>query len=88
MLTERTITQNNKDWNKNIKLQNIIPKLFKYINPKQHFINEEYKTLIKKEPNANRENKENIIDKYLKYLDKYQKSNSKKKINQKQVIHF
>lgn len=59
------ITNNHK-----IKFQNLIPKLFKYINPKQHLINEEYKILKNKELNNN--NKENIIDKYFKYLKRNQ----------------
>ena len=81
ILTEKSVSTNNNNNNNNnkkIKLQNIIPKLFKYINPKQHLINEEYKSLIKKDPSTTRENRDNIIDNYLKYLDKSQKSNSKK----------
>ena len=74
---DKKISSNNKLNNRKIKLQNIIPKIFKYMNPKQHLINEEYKTLIKKEPISNRENSDNIIHKYLKYLDKNQKLISK-----------
>ena len=78
----------NNNHNKAIKLQNIIPKLFKNINPKQHLINEEYKTLIKKENNTNRE-KENIIQNYLKCLDKNIKQDSKNKNNFKTIEkHF
>ena len=76
---EKTISTNNSLCKK-IKLKNVIPNLFKYMNPKQQIINEEYKTLIKKEPNTNRENRDNIIDKYIKYLDKSQKSSSKRKV--------
>ena len=75
-----SINSNNQSQNKNIKLQNKMPKLFKYINPKQHLINEEYKILKKKELN-----RENILDKYFKFINKKQKlkSNAKDTDNSK-----
>ena len=81
ILTDRTIT-NNINNNKKIKLQNLMPKSFKYIKLKQHLINEEYKNLLKKESNTyntNRE-KENIIENYLKQANK---DKSDKNINSK-----
>ena len=86
ILTDRTITNTNNN-NKKIKLQNLIPKCFKYINPKQHLINEEYKTLLKKESNTCNTNKEkeNIIEKYLKYIIDKNKSDSKSKKNFKAI---
>ena len=77
-ISNKKILSTNNSLYKKIKLKNIIPNLFKYMNPKQRIINEEYKTLIKKEPNTSRENRDNIIEKYIKYLDKNQKSNSKR----------
>ena len=74
ILKKNSINLNNQIQNKNIKLQNKMPKLFKYINPKQHLINEEYKILKKKELN-----RENILDKYFKFINRKQKLKNKGK---------
>jgi len=82
-LSEKTIPSNITT-NYKKKFQNLIPKLFKYINPKQHLINEEYKILKNKVLNNN--NKENILDKYLKrnQMKKHSKNNSIKTENDNQ----
>ena len=71
-IVKSSTNSNNQMQNKNIKLQNKMPKLFKSINPKQHLINEEYKILKKKEMN-----RENILDKYFKFINKKQKLRNK-----------
>ena len=75
---DNSLNSNNHSHNLNIKFQNKIPKLFKYINPKQHLINEEYKILKKKELN-----RENILDKYFKIISKNQKEKLEEKSKSK-----
>ena len=74
--TENSLNSNNNNIYK--KLYNKITKLYKYINPKQHLINEEYKIIKRKELS-----RENIIDKFFKILNKTQKEKLKEKSKSK-----